>query len=1436
MGVVFSPCPLLKRLFLWREEFCIMRKFSFYFFILFFGLFLRLYSAEADPVARVVLVGDEVNAERELGEAEKEVDLKVAAILAAGDTEEVGALVDGEELLGDEAQALVEEQEKTAVAVGRPLDVGFKKTITIPRLNRSFAVDTSQMSVPGFGRLIFEAIKDAKSGQELLRGRPEKDPITWGPVRIARAQFILNPVTQDLTFNASIFFLQREVAQASVEKFTEDGRLLIKCLLPNPILIPISPWATFVVDAFYLENNKGDGTLKVHTKAVLKQHPDVKIDIVFLKDKEKGTVLEGSLEQLLLSHVVAPIASTPFNKITLNKIKLRISSLNQPAEGQLVTKGASLEGVANFGGLLSSLPIKVNSLACNVVLGAPNVPFALTAKIPESIDLIPSLVALTEPTVVLQFAEPPAAGTLSRSSLEKEKETIKTVDDAGKKIMLQLLGSVKLSLPQVGSVSAKLVSLFKFTGKEKGFTSFTGTLEKPISYADKVSLDNCQLVLSRRAAIVPDDEKQTDKKSKADSEQVKTDQKKDQEEHDKSKDEKDKISDDGSKQKKEQEKSKDDKDKPKDKESVSEDKKEAVKKEPEKTKDDKDDTKEKKEKTKSAFKLVIRGDGTVNAEDITKILPKIPGVDIKPLLRQKLAATLEVVQSPKGISFVFEGLLAMTKPFKPFEKVPGLEKLQAVRDIEINRLGVGFDSSKNFYLMGDSRVLGLDSRAKVIKTVKGVVLNVKPLKDPRLTDLIPSSSGTAWGEVEPKDLQLIVSTSRFFFEDMNVMLGKGITVLFDADLRKKPFNRIREALQKQKVDSSKLAIPDFVRMVGTLSPSLHENQVSANLALNFEIKPGLVFKDLVLALGGIPPSVFVKGNLFFTPEGQEDPLMFTGMLQVSPVEALEVSIAGSMVGEWIDPLGLKGFAIRDVGAELGLSFSVLLGAGKKVVGGGAGGAGGGAGGGVAGGVTAVPAAPGGAAGGTAASSAVPDPITLSKVGMTGNIDFGEQSIGVTARIVPEMWYKIILGGHLKQLYITDIIKEVSLLPQKMQRRMDDAAKKGSLKEAKKISQKTQDLLQKNAAVFKSEEFLKKIPNLRFEDLEFYFAPIGGQIGEIYFEPGLRLKGKMLCSLFQQKEFKAKVDVNIQLIPASVRVIGTMDPITVAGLDITGLGSDGVQGTSDDGPVIDVQVSAEKQQAVVSGLTNFMDSKAEVKLFATPLGGEFKIFAKLAKRFNLKIEGSTTTAKVTGYLENDFTNFIKEQVVKHLDVGSQFAEVSKLNDINKRVEDLERRISDKNREIEESKNKFTENVSMQSFTRKETRTIGSGRFSKTISIDVPDVRRIVNRIPFDIAPLVAQRSAMEVERTELRSQQKALQAVVDGLTGVKVAGEKLATSFEISQASIEGNLIEMSRGTGSLSIKGRALGIDFDVAATLDTNDMGKMTDEIVKKVKGKFSK
>ncbi len=1167
---------------------------------------------------------------------------------------------DGEFYEEEDGAAAVVPEEGEEVTIRK--DIGIKKTIFIPKLNKTIVIDSGALSIPGFGRLIFESVLDKATGKTLLRGRPEKATVEWGPVTIKKTEFTLDEITKDFSFKASIYFLNREILQPTVESFSEDGLLRIKCVLPNPIWIPISPWATFVIDALYLEKDKQSETLTVNAQAVLKEHPEIKIDFIFLKDPEVGTVAEASLERLPLSYVIAPLAATPFSKITLNQVRLRKEGVGQQAADRVTQGGVSMEGMVNFGGLLSSLPVKVDNVAFSLIAGVAKAPITLKAKIPQDLAIIPSLLSVKDPTIVLQYAEQPPAEKLYKPTLAKKKEEVETIDDIGKKVSMQLLGAVRLSLPVVGEIATTLTSQFKITGKEKGFSSFTGRLDKPLGYGDKVSVENCTLVLTRRVVAVEEEAQ-----------------------------------------------------------------KEAAQE-------------EEKEKTKSAYKLSIKGDGIINAEDVARFLPALPGLDVKPLLRQKLLVTLDVVKTPKGLGFVFEGLLAMPKPLKPFEQFPGLEKIKEVRDIEIKRLGLGFDSAMNMYLTGDTKILGLEARAKMLKTIKGFSLIVKPVKEPQITDVVPAAQGTPIQSILLTDLSLVISSAPYQDETTGQMMPKGLAMTASVALSGDLFANVR-------VLTKGLPAPKLT-LIGMIGASLNDLLLKILVPMDIEMGPQITCKNVAIELAGAGPSISMLASIAVKPTPQDKPLLFTGRIKVDPDKA---SGAGTMQGEWKDPLGVKGLAISDCAFEMGIDYSIFSNTGVPTV-----------------------------------------------YGITGGLQLGTVKAMMATKIVGGAGAAdSILAGRVNKLDLHDLVSLV------------------------------------NAANIISIP-IEQVPQLKIEDVDITIAPKGGKIGEIRFEQGVTVKGKL--SVLDKF---AMVNINVD---PSVGIIGqgSMSQFTLGPLNVTGAGFDQKEGTADDGPTIDIQLTPEKQLILVSGLATFNDSKAIVDILFNPQGGAFTIQTKLAKTFNVKLEGSTATMQTTGYLESDFKNFIKEQIIKRLDVSAMAADAVKLKEIEQKLADIDRRIADKNREIEAAKGKFTEKVRMENFTRWKEKTVcvGVGRWKKchTERIPVPDVRRIVDRIPFDIGPLVAQRAGLEAERAALVATKQSLQTAVQALGANKQLLENIATSFEVKQALVKGNLADMSRGTGAMILKINALGQDFDVNVTMDSRDMGPLVDNVVDAVKKKLVK
>lgn len=570
------------------------------------------------------------------------------------------------------------------------------------------------------------------------------------------------------------------------------------------------------------------------------------------------------------------------------------------------------------------------------------------------------------------------------------------------------------------------------------------------------------------------------------------------------------------------------------------------------------------------------------------------------------AATATVkVEKGKDPVVSLSGHALKAKPIKPFTKIKELKEVEPLNKFSIRDLTLSLNSKLELVISGITGLYGAEMKARLMATPKGVAVFVNVPPDWKITAAVPLAKDTILEEIPMLDAFIILSSRQFYDEELDIMVNKGVSLGLDADFNKKPFDKMKSALERMKGKFLQTPIPEKIKLYGTLSPSLQQNSLNYSMAMNLELLPDLSFKNLVLSVGGFPPAIFIKGNLFFKPPNQEDSLMFTGMLQVSPLEAFEVSIAGSMLGEWFDPFGIKGFSIKDVGAELGISVSLVGRGVKKVAATGAGAA----------------AAGGGAAATTVVADATPDPITLSKIGVTGGLTIGDQTVAMAVRVTVEQWYKMILMGKLKYLYLTDIVKELGSAPRKILSRAKDDPK---LKQAATELNKNLSAIE---SIFKKDELLKVLPDVKFDDLEFYLAPIGGKIGEIVFDPGLTIKGKMTVTCPNVKPFVGLVDIKLELLPLPiVKAVGSISEFTLAGLTVTGRGLDGKKGTADDGPTVDFEISLAKQSFMLSGEMELLGNHCIVDVDLSPSNISFSTNLKLPFGFDAQVKGNLVQTK------------------------------------------------------------------------------------------------------------------------------------------------------------------------------------------------------------------
>lgn len=171
----------------------------------------------------------------------------------------------------------------------------------------------------------------------------------------------------------------------------------------------------------------------------------------------------------------------------------------------------------------------------------------------------------------------------------------------------------------------------------------------------------------------------------------------------------------------------------------------------------------------------------------------------------------------------------------------------------------------------------------------------------------------------------------------------------------------------------------------------------------------------------------------------------------------------------------------------------------------------------------------------------------------------------------------------------------------------------------------------------------KVPNLALKKPEIAMAPKGGTIGEIVFESGFKLAGALEI-LGKSALVKIVVD------KSGIIGRGSVSELNLGPLKITGAGPDGKYGTADDGPTIGVELTAAKQEVLVSGETSLWNSKGKIEIRMSLGGVYFNTQVKILDFFLVDLLGKSTDGadfEINGTFKQDFKQFIQESVWKRL---------------------------------------------------------------------------------------------------------------------------------------------------------------------------------------------
>ena len=218
----------------------------------------------------------------------------------------------------------------------------------------------------------------------------------------------------------------------------------------------------------------------------------------------------------------------------------------------------------------------------------------------------------------------------------------------------------------------------------------------------------------------------------------------------------------------------------------------------------------------------------------------------------------------------------------------------------------------------------------------------------------------------------------------------------------------------------------------------------------------------------------------------------------------------------------------------------------------------------------------------------------------------------------------------------------------------------------------------------------KVPDMGFRDTLFKFAPLPTKIGEIEFDQGISLAGKLF---FLDKE----AFINLNLNSDGLIAQGYIPEFNIGPIKISGTGLDGIYGTKDDGATLDLMLTPEDQHLLISGLADILIAKGQTDILINKnkvnmflLGQLFKVFET---KFEIESVGSLKELdkldlifKAT--LNNDLNDFLIKNIIKYLNIFDSSVKntitenIQKLDNIDSKIDSLDIQIKEKKAKIKE----------------------------------------------------------------------------------------------------------------------------------------------------------
>jgi hypothetical protein len=255
----------------------------------------------------------------------------------------------------------------------------------------------------------------------------------------------------------------------------------------------------------------------------------------------------------------------------------------------------------------------------------------------------------------------------------------------------------------------------------------------------------------------------------------------------------------------------------------------------------------------------------------------------------------------------------LDKEIKPFSKT----RTPVIEDISFKDPRFVFEKKGTEYevLMKGTVALfagvPMDSQLNFKKTKDGksvVLVQASAPKDWKLSNGIPKMKGTLFDDIKLDELTFIVSSDEYLDTEKQITYKKGMNFISKTTLSG-PLVPVATFTNTDKTSA--------IEISGYIAPEPLDSVFRASIPTGVTIKSNAAeLGKLVLEIAGNPaPTFSLLTILKIKPSPMDDPLILTSRIGFKS-EPLEVTLAGTMQGAWKKPMGINGFEIDNVAAEI----------------------------------------------------------------------------------------------------------------------------------------------------------------------------------------------------------------------------------------------------------------------------------------------------------------------------------------------------------------------------------------------------------------------------------------------------------------------------------------------------------------------------------------